>query len=135
MHSDCHFTIQEEDTQLEQRHVETQHLQMILELRDALARQRVESDSEIQAAKGMLNTTSEAFRELQCFTTSHLQQAREAKNELERLMAQKDAQLLEAKSLIDQLAPQHEKLQTDLSSALKQLTDSKVRYCLPLAFP
>ena len=109
------------------RHAELHQAHMILELRDALDRQRMESDTEIQAARGMLMETSEAFRELQCFTTTHVQQAREAKDELERLMGEKDSQLVEAKALIDQFKPQHEKLQADLSDALKQLKDSKVR--------
>jgi DNA repair exonuclease SbcCD ATPase subunit len=119
--------LQEEGAELEKRHSEIEQAQMILELQSALERQRIEADSEIHAAQGMLITTSEAFRELQCFTTSHLQQAREAKDELERLMAEKDFQLAEAKALIDEFAPQHKKLEEDLSDALKQLTDSKAR--------
>lgn len=99
---------------------------MIVELRNALERQRMEADTEIHAAQGMLMETSEAFRELQCFTSTHVQQARHAKDELERLMAEKDSQLVEAKALIDQFTPQHEKLQADLSDALKQVKESKV---------
>lgn len=120
--------MQDDGAQLEKRHTDLQHTQMILELRDALERQRVQSDTEIQAAQGMLMKTDDAFRELHCFTTSHIQQARLAKDELERLMAEKDSQLVEAKALIDQFSPQHDKLQADLSDALKQLTNSKVRH-------
>ena len=124
--------LQEGGAQLEaerqKRQAELHQAHMILDLRDALDRQRMESDTEIQAAQGMLMETSEAFRELQCFTTAHVQQAREAKDELERLMAEKDAQLVEAKALIDQFTPQHENLQGELSDALKQLKDSKVHH-------
>lgn len=118
--------VQEGEEQLEKRHTELQQAQVILGLKNALESQRVESDTAIQAANRMLTTTSEAFMELQCFTTSHIQQARHAKDELERLMVEKDSQLAEAKALIDQFTPQHQKLQDDLSDALKQLTESKV---------